>query len=394
MCGLYGYFSTVGGDLPPKRLKSAIKALAIANQSRGTDSTGLAVIDRKQGLAMAHKTAEAQVFLKHAKIEQFLDEHIGKTTRAVIGHTRFATVGDVTLTNAMPFNVGHIVGAHNGTISNFRGLLQMHNFVAQTECDSEVIFHLMNNGLKLKKRVNWIKKLTGSYAVTFYDDRRPDRIYFARNTNPIKLGYSDIYKCYFWSSEEAGLDALDKKCYLKLKRKEIPTYTMSYLTEHGSFVSVDIPFGSWGGGGGYSPYGGYGGGGYQSKRGRYGYTGNDTGAYSPDEDWYDRTYGPRRGLEDLPVVIIPATSVTLLPNETLSEYWKRIEKMENKKALEEMANEDVPDDKGEMCDRLPLLPAPKGDDIAKELHDKAQSRKYRRPCNGGHPIEENWHNNC
>lgn len=86
--------------------------------------------------------------------------------------------------------------------------------------------------------------------------------------------------------------------------------------------------------------------------------------------------------------------MTLLPNETLSEYWKRIEKMENKKALEEMANEDVPDDKGEMCDRLPLLPAPKGDDIAKELHDKAQSRKYRRPCNGGHPIEENWHNNC
>lgn len=159
MCGIFG---AIG-----KHKTKQFKKLAIANVYRGKDSCG---------------------FYNGEKLFKAIGTPMGidydKTylrTDFLLGHTRCATHGKVTLDNQHPFQYGNIIGAHNGIIDNFDKLKKKYdvNFVV----DSQIIFYLIN-----EYGVKSLKELEGSFAIWYTDIRDETKIYLFRNNgNPLSF---------------------------------------------------------------------------------------------------------------------------------------------------------------------------------------------------------------
>lgn len=106
MCGLFGW-RLIKGDVD--KLRGSVSAMAEAMAARGRDSWGIAQLapDGKDGVAY-HSVSTGLGSIPHKAIRPFCD--VG------LGHTRSATSGSIATKNAHPWQVGAIVGAHNGCI--------------------------------------------------------------------------------------------------------------------------------------------------------------------------------------------------------------------------------------------------------------------------------------
>jgi hypothetical protein len=121
----------MGFDLRTSHLSREQRAvltavLAIANDTRGGDSWGY-----YDFTTLYHGLGD----LADKAMEVF-------THRLVLCHTRKATQGSVTVENAHPFDIGNIVGAHNGIISNHELLNNKYN--RKCTVDSQHLFHHLN----------------------------------------------------------------------------------------------------------------------------------------------------------------------------------------------------------------------------------------------------------
>src|ERR1039458_654089 len=134
MCGIVGYVGNKSG-------KDVVLHGLEALEYRGYDSAGIAMVHNGQG----------QVFKQVGRVTGLIKEVENEDGDAglVIGHTRWATHGGVTIANAHPQsnNDGTIFIVHNGIIENFaelRGRLQAagYNFVSET--DTEVVPNLID----------------------------------------------------------------------------------------------------------------------------------------------------------------------------------------------------------------------------------------------------------
>ena len=193
MCGLYGYTTTKPDSINPKLLGS----LAIAMESRGDHATGIAYC-HKDKCEIYKKAIEASKFINH---KQYI-KIIRSNPDLVIGHTRFATTGSRVDENAHPFKKGSIVGAHNGIISNYLEI-DDHAIV-----DSEAIFSVLdrkNNSFKA------LKKIKGSFALTWIDQNNPNKLHMVAHENPLVLAITN--DCIFWMSELHPLKAIINAFY-------------------------------------------------------------------------------------------------------------------------------------------------------------------------------------
>lgn len=182
MCGLFGYVTTK----PKKKYADASKALGVMMQDRGSQSTGIAML-RNEDIDIVKKATSAVNFFDR-------DMVIGEGTRAILGHTRYATQGAVNDKNAHPFQYGHYTGCHNGVIWND------HEF-GKFEVDSEVIFYLLDKFSGDFHRT--FKQLRGSMAVSWTNGRN---VYLVRHENPLSVAKLD--DAVFWASEEKALQAV------------------------------------------------------------------------------------------------------------------------------------------------------------------------------------------
>lgn len=117
MCGLFGGASQLLID----NEVSAVFDLGLLSQFRGSNSTGLAVISRNEKGGYTYgirKRTEPSGFYLNTRETH---EWVNKQTNPVImlGHTRAATTGALTKTNAHPFHFGDIVGVHNGQMGAY-----------------------------------------------------------------------------------------------------------------------------------------------------------------------------------------------------------------------------------------------------------------------------------
>lgn len=180
MCGLYGFYS----NKPHWKNAQAVKGLGIAMQSRGSHSTGIAVI-RGDKTRIIKDVVPATKFFN----EKPVDIH----ANAVIGHTRLATMGEKTVRNAHPFQRGNIIGAHNGQVWNHRDVKK-----DDYEVDSEVIFQLLQFYNNDYKRA--FKDLRGSMAVTWTNGKN---LYLVRHNNPLFVARNG--HAIYWASERDPL---------------------------------------------------------------------------------------------------------------------------------------------------------------------------------------------
>ena len=199
MCGIFGALLFEDFNHQNKyKILAQINDLAIYNMTRGTHSTGIARID-----ALAEAPALHSIY-KNVGPASEVSEHkewkttcsINPKTVAILGHTRFATHGEINIKNAHPFFVASLVGVHNGVVRN---ALRLHT---QFEVDSEAtLYHIGTNGESA------IEDLSGSAALAYVKLDSPHQLNLYRDSNPIfiYINYKDRYLLF--SSQENHLIA-------------------------------------------------------------------------------------------------------------------------------------------------------------------------------------------
>lgn len=193
MCGIVGY-------LGYRQASEVCMEGLLRLEYRGYDSFGIATV-----------SPEIAVFKETGKISAAKDSVHLKGTCG-IGHTRWATHGVPSRTNAHPFTdcTGKIAVVHNGIIENYAALKRDlekrgHTFVSET--DTEVIPHLIEEKYtgNLREAVSKILPLLeGAYAILVIAEGT-EEIVAARKGSPLVLGVGD--REYVFASD--GLPILD-----------------------------------------------------------------------------------------------------------------------------------------------------------------------------------------
>jgi glucosamine--fructose-6-phosphate aminotransferase (isomerizing) len=184
MCGIIGI---VGADDVADRLLDGLKRL----EYRGYDSAGIATV---VGGRIERRRAEGKlVNLAKALAADPLPGTIG------IAHTRWATHGAPTTSNAHPHATGEVAVVHNGIIENFKALrdeLIGRGRVFDSETDTEVVAHLVSElveaGMSPQDAVKQVlPRLHGAFALAILFRQHPDLLIGARLGSPLVVGYGD-----------------------------------------------------------------------------------------------------------------------------------------------------------------------------------------------------------
>lgn len=183
MCGIVGYCG-------PKRASNMLIEGLRRLEYRGYDSAGICVPDH-DGLQVFKRTG------KIADLESIVPDALVGTTG--IGHTRWATHGEVTDENAHPHVdcAGRLAIAHNGIIENYAVLkakLESEGHVFKSSTDSEIIAHLISalyDGDLERAVKGAVALLKGTYGIVCVHIDEPGRIIGARNGSPLVLGIGD-----------------------------------------------------------------------------------------------------------------------------------------------------------------------------------------------------------
>lgn len=181
MCGIVGY---IGYRDATEVLLDGLRRL----EYRGYDSAGIAV--RTNGAVTVKRSVGKLISLEMAIASEPPKGHSG------IGHTRWATHGRPSETNAHPHRAGNIILVHNGIIENHSELreeLQQKGHEFTSETDTEIACHLISdyykkNGSIPKSIKKALKRIEGSYAFVILDEDNPEEIYIAKKASPLVVG--------------------------------------------------------------------------------------------------------------------------------------------------------------------------------------------------------------
>lgn len=202
MCGVFGYVGEYKANLSDLII-SSLKKL----EYRGYDSTGIVVLNGK--VRIAKEVGEI------SKLKKFMSGEVFPGTVG-IGHTRWATHGGVTRTNAHPHAdcKKKIFVVHNGIFENYEEVKKEltkkgHKFASQT--DTEVFAHLIEENLKktkkfadaVRKAFNRANGLNAIVCVT------QDEIVAFRNGSPLVVGVGE--NANFISSDLPALSMITNK---------------------------------------------------------------------------------------------------------------------------------------------------------------------------------------
>ncbi len=184
MCGIIGI---VGAEDVADRLLDGLRRL----EYRGYDSAGIATaldgrIERRRAEGKLANLAKALAL-----------EPLPGTTG--IAHTRWATHGAPTTSNAHPHATDEVAVVHNGIIENFKALraeLTARGRVFKSETDTEVVAHLVSElveqGASPQEAVKQVlPRLHGAFALAILFRQHPDLLIGARLGSPLVVGYGD-----------------------------------------------------------------------------------------------------------------------------------------------------------------------------------------------------------
>ncbi|MEY3127400.1 MAG: hypothetical protein RL273_1581 [Bacteroidota bacterium] len=211
MCGIVAY---IGKKQAFPIILKGLKRL----EYRGYDSAGIALINQDQ----------LKVFKKAGKVsnlEEFMlhQDHSGNSG---IGHTRWATHGAPTDTNAHPHVSmdGSIALIHNGIIENYNALKQeliRQGYLFKSETDTEVLVHLVD--FISKKENVWfgealrlaLLNVVGAYAIVAISKNFPDQMVAARKSSPLVVGIGENGDFYLASDATPIVEYTKRVVYLE-----------------------------------------------------------------------------------------------------------------------------------------------------------------------------------
>lgn len=186
MCGIVGY---IGNEQAAPILLDGLSKL----EYRGYDSAGLAIRNGEN----ITEIVKAKGRLKN--LEEKTDNGHALKGDCGIGHTRWATHGEPSETNAHPHCTEdmNVVAVHNGIIENYQELkekLLKKGYTFYSSTDTEVAVKLIDYYYKkyLGTPVDAINhamvRIRGSYALAVMFKDYPEEIYVARKDSPMIIG--------------------------------------------------------------------------------------------------------------------------------------------------------------------------------------------------------------
>ena len=184
MCGIIGI---VGKEQVADRLVDGLRRM----EYRGYDSAGICLVE------------DGQLFRRRAegKLNNLVLELVRNPASGLIGiaHTRWATHGAPTTSNAHPHATGEVALVHNGIIENFKPLrdaLIARGRTFESETDTEVVAHLVSEqveaGLSPQDAVKAVlPTLRGAFALAIAFRQHDDMLIGARLGSPLVVGYGE-----------------------------------------------------------------------------------------------------------------------------------------------------------------------------------------------------------
>ena len=211
MCGIVAY---IGKKEAYPIILKGLKRL----EYRGYDSAGIALInqDKLNVFKKAGKVSNLEEFMLH-------QDHAGNSG---IGHTRWATHGLPTDTNAHPHVSmdGSIALIHNGIIENYDALKQelvRQGYLFKSETDTEVLVHLVD--FISKKENVWfgealrlaLLNVVGAYAIVAISKNFPNQMVAARKSSPLVVGIGATGDFYLASDATPIVEYTKQVVYLE-----------------------------------------------------------------------------------------------------------------------------------------------------------------------------------
>ena len=210
MCGIIGY---IGKREVAPILIDGLKRM----EYRGYDSAGVAMINSKKELDIRKRKGRVSVVASEVEADHF-SAHVG------IGHTRWATHGGVTDTNAHPHvsSCGRFIMVHNGIIENYenmRSFLKSKGYSFKSETDSEALVNLIayhfdertkdyNEDRFLEAVRKALLHVEGTYGIAVISPLFPNEIIAARKGSPLIIGIGNGE--HFIASDVSGFSGRAK----------------------------------------------------------------------------------------------------------------------------------------------------------------------------------------
>ena len=207
MCGIVGI---LGNGPVAGHLVDALQRL----EYRGYDSAGIATLEQGK---LVSRRAKGKLRALEAKLEKQPLKGISG-----IGHTRWATHGKPTESNAHPHATERVAVVHNGIIENYRELrdrLVKNGAKFLSDTDTEVVAHLVTEHLEKGQApvdavAAALKELRGAFALAFLFAGENDLMIGARKGSPLAIGYGDG-EMYLGSDAIALAPFTDRVSYLE-----------------------------------------------------------------------------------------------------------------------------------------------------------------------------------
>ena len=232
-CGVFGIYNPHGEEAA-----SSIYYGLSSLQHRGQESCGIAVFDTSgpKGNANVHRgmVLVSEVFKDN--ILQSLHGNLG------VGHVRYSTTGETTISNAQPLVLNYIKGtlalAHNGNLVNTKELrdeLAQNGAIFHTTTDSEVIAYCIARERVHTKSVeeailHTASKIKGAYGLVIASPRKLIGVRDPLGLKPLCLGKRD--DSYVIASESCALTAIGAQFLRDIRPGEIVTITRNGITSN------------------------------------------------------------------------------------------------------------------------------------------------------------------
>lgn len=235
MCGIIGY---TGYDEAKGILIKGLKSL----EYRGYDSSGIAVYNSNYRECLVTKYVG-----RVANLEEKCSDVKGRTG---IGHTRWATHGEVSDNNSHPHKFGSVTVVHNGIIENYETIKNTLGISdkLKSSTDSEVVAALIDrcySGDAKSAIINAVKKLRGTYALAIMFDDIADTVYAVRNVSPIVCCSNE--KGSYLASDIMAIGEYSSNYFVlpELTVAEIKSDGISIIDFNGNAVEPDIKTLDW-----------------------------------------------------------------------------------------------------------------------------------------------------
>lgn len=243
MCGIVGF---IGSHQAAPILLDGLSKL----EYRGYDSAGLAVRDGD---------APVQIVKAKGRLKALAEKtNNGETLKGTcgIGHTRWATHGEPSETNAHPHcsDDGNVVGVHNGIIENYQELkdkLVRKGYTFYSSTDTEAAIKLIDyyykkyEGTPVDAINHAMVRIRGSYALAVMFRDYPGEIYVARKDSPMILGVTDG-ECYVASDVPAILKYTRQVYYIEnMEMARLADGAVTFYNLDGDEISRELTEIEW-----------------------------------------------------------------------------------------------------------------------------------------------------